>query len=67
MQSEEKEKRYFVKIMIVGKESAGKTSLLRRLLKDKIKDVTSTDGINIVVHRCKINIDNGKWTIEKGI
>lgn len=66
MQSSETEKRYFVKIMIVGKESAGKTSLLRKLLKDEIKDVSSTDGIDIVIRRCKINIDSGKWTIEKG-
>lgn len=53
--------------MIVGKGSAGKTSLMRKLLKDESKVVTSTDGIDIVVRRCKMNIVNGKWTIEKGI
>ncbi|XP_063418388.1 probable serine/threonine-protein kinase roco6 [Mytilus trossulus] len=53
--------------MIVGKESAGKTCLLRRLLKEDISDVTSTDGVDIVVRRCKINIEDGKWTIGKGI
>ncbi|VDH93208.1 Hypothetical predicted protein [Mytilus galloprovincialis] len=64
MQSTEVEKRYFVRIMIVGKETVGKTSLVRRLLKEeKIDDVNSTDGLDIVVHRCKINIDDGKWMI----
>lgn len=53
--------------MIVGKKSAGKTCLMRRLLKEGIGDVCSTDGVDIVVRRCKINIENGKWTIEKGI
>ncbi|CAG2211643.1 unnamed protein product [Mytilus edulis] len=67
MQSSEIEKRYNVRIMIVGKESAGKTCLLRRLLKEDITDVTSTDGVDIVVRRCKINIEDGKWTIGKGI
>ncbi|CAC5416056.1 unnamed protein product [Mytilus coruscus] len=67
MQSSKTEKRYFVKTMIVGKESTGKTCLLRRLLKDNISDVTSTDGIDIVVRRCKINIEDGKWIIGKEI
>ncbi|XP_076086016.1 putative serine/threonine-protein kinase pats1 [Mytilus galloprovincialis] len=65
MQNSETQKRYFVKIMIVGKESVGKTCLLRNLLKEDIKDVSSTDGIHIVIHRSKINIENGKWIIEK--
>lgn len=66
LQSEKKEKRYFVRIMIVGKAQAGKTCLLRRLLKESITDVSSTDGIDVVVRRCKINIENGNWTIDKG-
>ncbi|XP_071147607.1 uncharacterized protein [Mytilus edulis] len=61
------EKRYFVRIMIVGKESAGKTCLLRRLLNESISDVPSTDGVDIVVRRCKINIEDGKWTIGQEI
>ncbi|CAG2203599.1 unnamed protein product [Mytilus edulis] len=47
------------------KESGGKTCLLRRLLKDSIDGVTSTDGVDICVGRCKINIQDGKWTIDK--
>ncbi|XP_063409167.1 uncharacterized protein LOC134692638 [Mytilus trossulus] len=53
--------------MIVGKESVGKTCLMRRLLKDDISEVTSTDGVDIVVRRCKINISDGTWTIGKDI
>ncbi|XP_052074584.1 probable serine/threonine-protein kinase roco8 [Mytilus californianus] len=61
------EKRYFVRIMIVGKKSTEKTCLLRRLLKEDISDVPSTDGVDIVVRRCKINIEDGKWIVEKDI
>ncbi|CAC5379497.1 unnamed protein product [Mytilus coruscus] len=67
MQTSKTENRYFVRIMIVGKESAGKTCLLRRLLKESISDVSSTDGVDIVVRRCKINIKDGKWIIGKEI
>lgn len=67
MQSEKKERRYFVRIMIVGKGRVGKTCLMRRLLKERIKkNEPSTDGVDIVVQRCKININDGKWTIGKG-
>ncbi|XP_063448299.1 probable serine/threonine-protein kinase roco6 [Mytilus trossulus] len=59
------EKRYFVKLMIVGKNGAGKSSLLRRLLQEDTKNVESTDGIDIVVRRCKINTETGEWIIDK--
>ncbi|CAG2256274.1 TTN [Mytilus edulis] len=39
----------------------------RRLLKEDIDDVTSTDGVDIVVRRCKINTEDGEWTIDKDI
>ncbi|CAC5384438.1 unnamed protein product [Mytilus coruscus] len=67
MQTSKTENRYFVRIMLVGKEFAGKTCLLRRLLKESISDVSSTDGVDIVVRRCKINIKDGKWIIGKEI
>lgn len=67
LQSSKTEPRYFVRIMIVGKQSAGKTCLLRRLLKEDIDNVSSTDGVDIVTRRCKINIENGEWTIDKGV
>ncbi|VDI27951.1 Hypothetical predicted protein, partial [Mytilus galloprovincialis] len=66
MQSEQKENRYFVRIMIVGRGRVGKTCLLKRLLKERItNDEQSTDGVDIVVQRCKININDGIWTIGK--
>ncbi|CAC5370507.1 unnamed protein product [Mytilus coruscus] len=67
LQSSETEKRYFVRIMIVGKESVGKTCLLRRLLMESTDGVTSTDGVDIVVRRCKIDINDGNWIIGKDI
>ncbi|XP_063426192.1 uncharacterized protein LOC134709993 [Mytilus trossulus] len=68
MQSNETtEKRHFVRIMIVGKQSAGKTCLMRRLLKESTDGVSSTDGIDIVVRRCKINMETGEWKIGKNI
>lgn len=66
MQSSVTENRYFVRIMIVGKESVGKTCLLKRLLKESTTDVSSTDGIDIVIRRCKIDIADGKWIIDEG-
>lgn len=65
MQSEKQEKRYFVRIMIVGREKTGKTCLMRKLLKERIDDVTSTDGLDIVVRKCKINIHDGSWIIKE--
>ncbi|VDI65638.1 Hypothetical predicted protein [Mytilus galloprovincialis] len=37
--------RYNIRVMIVGKQSAGKTCLLRRLMNEEIDNVKSTDGI----------------------
>lgn len=67
MTSSKTEKRYFLRIMIVGKEAVGKTCLLKRLLKESIFGVKSTDGVEIIVRHCKINIQDGKWIIGKGM
>ncbi|CAG2246264.1 unnamed protein product [Mytilus edulis] len=48
--------RYNIRVMIVGKQSAGKTCLLRRLMNEEIDDVISTDGINIERRKCHIDI-----------
>ncbi|VDI52486.1 Hypothetical predicted protein, partial [Mytilus galloprovincialis] len=53
--------RYNIRVMIVGKQSAGKTSLLRRLINEEIDDVKSTDGINIERRKCHIDIKTGEW------
>ncbi|CAG2217722.1 TTN [Mytilus edulis] len=57
--------RYNVRVMIVGKQSAGKTCLLRRLMNEEIDDVISTDGINIERRKCHIDIKTGVWHFYK--
>ena len=58
--------RYIIRVMIIGENGVGKTSLLRRLLRESIEGITSTDGIEIIVHRCKIRLSDGKWILNKG-
>ncbi|VDI72377.1 Hypothetical predicted protein [Mytilus galloprovincialis] len=58
-------KRYNIRVMIVGKQSAGKTCLLRRLMNEEIDDVISTDGINIERRKCLIDIKTGVWHFYK--
>ncbi|XP_052081793.1 uncharacterized protein LOC127719609 [Mytilus californianus] len=58
-------KRRHIRIMIVGKYSAGKTCLMRRLLNEEINDVISTDGINVEVRRCKVRISDGQWIFSE--
>jgi GTPase SAR1 family protein len=53
--------------MIVGENGVGKTCLMRRLLGEDIDDVTSTDGIDIVIRKCKIRLSDGKWIVNEGI
>ncbi|VDI47137.1 Hypothetical predicted protein, partial [Mytilus galloprovincialis] len=54
-----------LRIIIVGKKGAGKTSLVKNLLKKKrVAHVKSTNGIDIHVKRCKIRTADGKWSFE---
>ncbi|KAL4234307.1 hypothetical protein ACF0H5_005958 [Mactra antiquata] len=54
-------KNYNVRLMFVGLKGAGKTSTTRRMMEQDIDDVTSTDGIDVHIGRCKIDIRNRKW------
>ncbi|CAC5371715.1 unnamed protein product [Mytilus coruscus] len=56
-------KLHFARLVFIGKNGVGKTSLMRRLLWQHKEDVTftqSTDGIE--VEKCNINIKDGKWS-----
>ncbi|CAG2192230.1 unnamed protein product [Mytilus edulis] len=56
-------KLHFARLVFIGKNGVGKTSLMRRLLWQEKEDVTSTQSTDgIEVEKCNINITNGKWT-----
>ncbi|XP_052084796.1 uncharacterized protein LOC127721991 [Mytilus californianus] len=55
------ESRHCIRLMIVGPFGVGKTCLMRRLLKKDIRDVKSTNGINIMVLKCKVRLSDGTW------
>ena len=60
-----KEKRYYVKMFFLGKNGVGKTSLMKRLLKEEITNVESTHGLDIV-RSCKISVPDGEWIFNMG-
>ncbi|CAG2188188.1 unnamed protein product [Mytilus edulis] len=56
-------KLHFARLVFIGKNGVGKTSLMRRLLWQKKEDVTSTQSTDgIEVEKCNINIADGKWS-----
>lgn len=60
---EECGKHYFARLIFVGQNGVGKTSLMRRLLwrtKNDVSSPQSTDGIEI--EKCNIDVTNGKWS-----
>ncbi|CAG2241367.1 unnamed protein product [Mytilus edulis] len=56
-------KLHFARLVFIGKNGVGKTSLMRRLLWQNKEDVTSTQSTDgIEVEKCNINIADGKWS-----
>ncbi|CAC5355627.1 unnamed protein product [Mytilus coruscus] len=56
-------KLHFARLVLIGKNGVGKTSLMRRLLWQNKGDVTSTQSTDgIEVEKCNINIKDGKWS-----
>ncbi|XP_076116612.1 uncharacterized protein LOC143084091 [Mytilus galloprovincialis] len=55
------EKKRDIRLVIVGKKGAGKTSLIKKLFGEDITDVTSTNGIEICTIKCKAMSDDGVW------
>ncbi|XP_063407909.1 uncharacterized protein LOC134691355 [Mytilus trossulus] len=54
-----------IRLVVVGKKGAGKTSLIRRLFGEEITDVTSTNGIEIHKIKCKAMSDDGIWNKQE--
>ncbi|KAL4234304.1 hypothetical protein ACF0H5_005955 [Mactra antiquata] len=52
---------YNVRLMFVGLFGAGKTSTARRIMGKEIDDVTSTDGIDVYIGKCKVELTTGEW------
>ncbi|XP_071144053.1 uncharacterized protein [Mytilus edulis] len=61
------EKKRDIRLVVVGKKGAGKTSLIRRLFGEDITDVTSTNGIEIHKIKCKAMSDDGIWNKLDGM
>ncbi|XP_045191536.2 uncharacterized protein LOC123548395 [Mercenaria mercenaria] len=56
---------YNIRLMFVGLFGAGKTSTARRIMGKEIDDVTSTDGIDVYIGKCRVDLSSNKWeTIE---
>lgn len=52
-------KLHFAKLVFIGKNGVGKTSLMRRLLGQNKEDFNSTQS---TVEKCNINIKDGTWS-----
>jgi GTPase SAR1 family protein len=52
--------------MFVGLFGAGKTSTARRIMGKEIDDVTSTDGIDVYIGKCKVDLSNDQWETLEG-
>ena len=58
---------YNMRLMFVGLYSAGKTSTARRMLGRDVQDVSSTDGIDVYIGKCKVDIRNKTWATIDGM
>ncbi|XP_071142187.1 uncharacterized protein [Mytilus edulis] len=54
-----------IRLVVVGKQGAGKTSLIRRLFGEDITGFTSTNGIEIHKIKCKAMSDDGIWNKQE--
>ena len=55
------EENFNIRVMVVGKENVGKTTLVRRLLKKPVnlRTYNSTNGIDVHIHSCDVDIETG--------
>ena len=57
------EENYDIRVMLVGRAAVGKTTLTRRLLRlpVNLKNYDSTNGVDVHIHSCDIQLDSGTW------
>ncbi|CAC5425764.1 unnamed protein product [Mytilus coruscus] len=55
------EQRHYVRIVVVGEQGAGKSCFVHRLLNKEIKDVVSTDCLDIQINVCGVDLDTEEW------
>ncbi|VDH96846.1 Hypothetical predicted protein [Mytilus galloprovincialis] len=55
------EQGHYVRIVVVGEQGAGKSCLVHRLIDKDIKDVVSTDCLDIQINVCGIDLDTAEW------
>lgn len=58
---------YNIRLMFVGLFGAGKTSTAQRIMGKSIDGITSTDGIDVQIGKCKVQIRNRQWETINGI
>ena len=61
------EQNYHIRTMLVGNDGVGKSTLLKRLLKlpVKINKYDSTNGIDVHIHSCDVDIETGAWFVNE--
>lgn len=58
---------YTIRLMVVGAQGVGKTSLINLLMKLglELEEIESTNGIDVHIRRSAVNVHNGKWILDK--
>lgn len=58
------EENHYIRVMVVGSGGVGKTTLTRRLLElpVKITQYDSTNGIDVHIHSCEVDLDTEIWS-----